>query len=233
MKFLSPLIYGQFLKRYKRFFAEIQDPETGEIYVSHCANSGKMLGLLEPGAGCWIMPHNNPNRKLKYTWELVESEGTWVGVNTMRPNLLVEEAIREGRIPELMGYEGLRREVPYGKNSRIDVLLSHPEKPLCYVEAKQVHLKREGELQFPDCVTERGAKHLEELAQMVRDGARAVMIYVAQREDGDQFSLAADLDPVYAETAQRAAEQGVEFLAYASEVTPQSITLYKPLKVVL
>jgi sugar fermentation stimulation protein A len=233
MKFAQPLIQGLFVQRYKRFFAEVQDPQTGEIYVSHCANSGKMLGLLVPGARCWILEHHSQTRKLKYTWELVESEGTLVGVNTMRPNFLVEEGIRENRIPQLEGYEEILREVAYGKNSRIDLLLKSPHRPPCYVEAKQLHLKREGRLEFPDCVTTRGAKHLEELADMVGSGARSVMIYVAQRDDGDEFSIATDLDPVYGATALKAAKAGVEFLAYACQVTPEGITLYRPLRVLL
>lgn len=231
MKFSSPLKEGVFLQRYKRFFAEIQDIKTKEVYLAHCANSGKMLGLLVPGARSWISYDPNPQRKLRYTWELVESEGALVGVNTRLPNILAEEAIRRGVIPELKGYEEILREIRYGQNSRIDLLLRKQGEPDCYVEVKQVHLKREGVLEFPDCVTERGAKHLKELSSMVSMGARAVMLYVSQREDGDIFSLAEDLDPTYVQAAQEASRRGVEFLAYKSQVSPQGIEVCGSLSV--
>ena len=227
MRFPDPLMPGTLIKRYKRFLAEITLQDGVEI-TAHCANTGSMLGVQEPGSGVWVSPANNPKRKLQYSWELVRVGGGLVGINTGRANRLAEEAITAGAIPELTGYRTMRREVKYGKNSRIDLLLSEPEKPDCYVEVKSVTLKRGKLAEFPDAVTARGAKHLGELADRVRDGERAVVLYVIQRDDVNEFAVAADIDPAYAEAVDAARAAGVEALCYRCRVTPDRIMVDAP-----
>ena len=159
MEFLDPLLRGTLVKRYKRFMADVV-LENGDTVTAHCANTGAMLGVQEPGSEVWLSPACNPGRKLKFTWEMIRIGDGLVGINTAHPNKIVAEAIEAGRIPELDGYDDLRREVKYGKNSRIDILLSGGGKPDCYVEIKNVHLMREpGVAEFPDSVSSRAAKH--------------------------------------------------------------------------
>jgi sugar fermentation stimulation protein A len=229
MRFSAPLIPATLIRRYKRFLADVRMSDGEEITV-HVANSGGMIGLATPGARVWLSKSANEKRKLAYSWELVEVDFggglELVGVNTGHPNLIVAEAIAAGEIPELAGYATARREVRYGKNSRIDILLSDPERPPCYVEVKNVHLmRRAGLAEFPDAVTARGAKHLDELAAMVAAGARAVMLYLIQIASAERFALAADIDPVYARTFTRAGEAGVEALAYACTLRAGEIRL--------
>lgn len=221
MLFPTPLIRGQLVKRYKRFLADIELDGYGLI-TAHCPNSGALQGLTDLGTPVWVSRADNPSRKLPFTWEMAEAEGTYVGMNTSHPNGLVEEAIRSGAIPELQGYPFLTREVKYGKNSRIDILLSTP---LTYVEVKNVHWKRGNQAVFPSSVTTRGTKHMQELAHMVDQGHQAYVVYVIQRNDCDRFGLAADVDPVYALEAQKAFEKGVIPLVYTCEVNPKGITL--------
>ncbi|MBO9505900.1 DNA/RNA nuclease SfsA [Thalassospira sp. A3_1] len=226
----SPLIQGKLIKRYKRFLADIE-LENGDMITAHCANPGGMIGLKEAGIDVWLSQSDNPKRKLKYSWELCRVRGAMVGINTAHPNAIVEEAILAGKVPELAGYETLKREVKYGKNSRIDILLSDPVKGLCYVEVKNVHLKRDdavpGLAEFPDAVTARGAKHLDEMADMVAEGHRAVMFYLIQRDDCDQFALASDIDPYYAKRFKAATKAGVEAIAYdcVIDVKTPSVTV--------
>lgn len=225
MRFTNPLIHGRLIRRYKRFLADVELPNGREI-TAHCPNPGSMLGLSAPGSTVWLSPADNPQRKLKYTWELIESDGTLVGINTGHPNAILEEAIIAGRVPELASYGELRREVRYGTNSRIDILLEDRGRPACYVEVKNVHLMRQqGVAEFPDSVTKRGAKHLEELAREVACGRRAVMIYLVQRDDCRHFSLAADIDPAYQRAFKGALERGVEALCYDCKVSPEGIDL--------
>ncbi|MCH8112278.1 MAG: DNA/RNA nuclease SfsA [Proteobacteria bacterium] len=235
MEFPDPLQRGSLLKRYKRFLADVR-LESGDIVTAHCANTGTMLGLTDPGSEVWLSPARNPARKLRYTWELIRDTtnggASLVGINTAHPNALVEEAVRAGRIPELTGYPEMRREVRYGKNSRIDLLLEAPGRPKCYVEVKNVHLRREpGLAEFPDSVTARGTKHLKELGDAVEAGNRAVMFYLVQRQDCGRFTVAADIDPVYAEALAEAKTRGVEAICYACELTPQAIEVMKPLEI--
>jgi len=235
MQFSSPLCRGTLVKRYKRFLADVI-LENGEEITAHIANSGSMMGLNEAGMEVWLSQSDNPKRKLKYSWELVRDGGGLVGINTMHPNKLVAEAIDAGRIGELTGYSSLRREVRYGKNSRIDILLTDAARPNCYVEIKSVTLKRSckgdkrtNNAEFPDAVTARGTKHLGELSDMVAAGSRAVMIYLVQREDCDVFSIASDIDPAYADALAKAIKQGVEVLCYACRLTPTEIEINRSL----
>ncbi len=230
MKFPSPLVRGRLLKRCKRFLADIQFPDGSEI-TAHVANPGAMLGLAAPGSEVWLSKSDNPKRKLAYSWELVKADGVLVGLNTGLPNPLAAEALAAGKIMELQGYKSVRREVKYGVNSRIDLLLQDDAKPTCYVEIKNVHLKRGPAAEFPDCRTERGAKHLRELTDMVAAGHRAVMLYVVQRGDCDSFTTADDLDPVYGQALRDAVACGVEAICYDCRVTTESIDWGRPLPV--
>lgn len=235
MQFPNPLISGTLIKRYKRFLADVKLDDGREI-TAHCANPGSMMGLAEPGSRVWLSPSDNPKRKLKFSWELIEVDlgkgPALVGINTSHPNGLVADAIANGRIEELSGYGSLRREVKYGQNSRIDILLEDDGKAPCYVEIKNVHLMRDAGLaEFPDSVTARGAKHLGELAQMVAEGNRSVMVYLVQRDDAKRFSLARDIDPKYAEAFDAASGSGVEAIAYSCRLTPEGIEVDSPLPI--
>lgn len=224
MLFPSPLIPGRLLRRYKRFLADVVLDGTGEEVTVHCANPGAMLGLKDEGARVFLSQSDNPKRKLKYSWEIVEADGAFVGINTAHPNRLVEEALHAGLLPELAGFAGLRREVKYGRNSRIDILLEDETGGATYVEVKNVHLMRTpGLAEFPDSVTARGAKHLDEMADMVDQGARAAMVYLVQRPDCERLSLARDIDPAYGAAFDAARRRGVEAYAIGCRVTPQEI----------
>lgn len=237
MKFKQPLIPATLIKRYKRFLADVI-MENGDEITVHCANPGAMEGLKEPGLKIWLSKSDNPGRKLAYSWELAQinifDQNVLVGINTMLPNRLAREAIEAGAIPELAGYDGLKREVSCGENSRIDILLSHEGRPDCYVEVKNVHLlRRQGVAEFPDSITKRGARHLEELARMAAMGHRAVMLFIIQRNDARHFSLAADKDPVYARTFEQASRAGVECIAYDCQLSTKSITIANRLNLVI
>jgi sugar fermentation stimulation protein A len=230
MKFETALIKGKLIKRYKRFLADVE-LENGEVVTAHCANSGSMLSVKEAGSTVWLSPSNNPKRKLKFTWELIEVGGFNVGINTGHPNKIVEEAILAGQIEELNGYGSLRREVKYGQNSRIDVLLEDDDKPKCYVEVKNVTLKRGENADFPDAVTSRGAKHLRELGDMVEEGHRAVMFYLVQRGDCKVMDIARDIDPTYDEELKTALKRGVEVICYQCDVGTEEIRVTTPVPV--
>ena len=233
MTFASPLIRGRLIRRYKRFLADVE-LETGETVTATCPNTGSMIGLTAPGTPVWLSTSDKPSRKYRHTWEMVEIDfggrSVRVGINTGHPNRIVSEAIRSGRVPELSGYSGLRNEVKYGVNSRIDILLESDGRPPCYVEVKNVHMSRSAGLaEFPDSVTARGAKHLDELARMVDEGARAMMFYLVQRDDCSRFAFAADIDPAYHAAFARAAAAGVEALAYDCQLGNEAISLNQPI----
>lgn len=230
MDYPAPLIPGTLLKRYKRFLADVR-LEDGQVVTAHCANSGSMLGCNLPESPVLLSFRDDPARKLKYTWELVKVGATWVGINTALPNRIVAEAIASGAIPELAGYESLKPEQKYGQNSRIDLLLSDPDKGRCYVEVKNVTLADGAQALFPDAVTERGAKHLRELSAMVAEGHRAVMVYMVQREDCDRFWPAETIDPTYAAAFEAATAAGVEALCYRCTVTPSGVTVSERLPI--
>ncbi len=229
MRFPDPLLPGRLIRRYKRFLCDIE-LECGDVVVAHCANPGSMLGLKESGARVYLSPARNPARKLRYSWELIEVEGDLVGINTSHPNAIVEEAINAGAVSELTGYDQLSREVRYGRNSRIDILLASDGRPPCYVEVKNVHLMRHpGIAEFPDSVTARGAKHLTELSDIVRGGGRAVMFFLVQRGDCTAFKIAADIDPAYDQAFREARAEGVEVLCYDCAISTEAIELRGPI----
>jgi sugar fermentation stimulation protein A len=230
MRWPHPLIPGRLIRRYKRFLADIALDAGGDVTV-HCPNPGRMLGLDAPGSRVWLSRGKNPLRKLPLTLELVEADGSLVGINTMHPNRLVEEAIRAGRIEELAGYREIRREVAYDGGSRIDLLLREPGRPDCYVEVKNVHLRRAALAEFPDTVTARGARHLAAMRRRVGAGARAVLVYVVQRSDCAAFAVAEDIDPVYAGAYRLALAGGVEALCRACTIGLGGIELAVPLPI--
>lgn len=232
MLFPAPLVRGTLVRRYNRFLSDVV-LESGEVVTAHCANSGSMLGVCDPGAEVWLSASDKPGRRLRYSWEMIRADGGLVGINTMHPNRLAAEAVAEGRIPELTGYPVLRREVRYGRNARIDLLLQGAGRPDCYVEIKNVHLKRGSAAAFPDAVTARGLKHLVEMAAVVAEGARAAMLYLVQRGDCTYFTLAGDIDPAYAAGLRQARAAGVEVLCYACTLSLDGIGVDRPLPVVL
>jgi sugar fermentation stimulation protein A len=230
MELPSPLISGTLIRRYKRFLADVR-LDSGEVVTAHCANTGSMTGCAISDSPVLLSTSDRPGRKYPYTWELVQIGGNWVGINTARPNRLVEEAVLGGTIAELQGYETLRREVPYGNNSRVDLLLEGAGR--CYVEVKSVTLVEGRRALFPDAVTLRGQKHLCELEQMVLRGDRGVIFFAVQRGDADCVAPADTIDPEYGRLLRRAAKVGVEALAYRAVVTPERITLRERLPVCL
>jgi sugar fermentation stimulation protein A len=221
----QPMAHGRLVARYKRFFADVV-LDDGAALTAHCPNPGALLGLNTPGLGVWLSRSDAPKRKLAWTLELVEDGGGLAGVNTMNPNKLVAEALAAEAIPELAGYAVHRREVKFGEASRVDFLLEHPQRPACYLEVKNCHLRRRGVLaEFPDCVAARSTRHLRELSAMVAAGARAVALIVVQRTDCEAFSACADLDPAFAAGLEAAADAGVEVLVYACSMSPDAVTI--------
>ena len=227
---LLPELYPALLiRRYKRFLADVELHDGTTITV-HCPNSGSMLGCSTPGSLVLLSRSDNPARKYAYTWELVQIDGIWAGINTARPNGLVREAIENGTVAELTGYGAIRPEVPYGTNSRIDLLLAG-ERGNCYVEVKNVTLVEGRRALFPDAVTTRGQKHLRELMEVVRNGHRGVIFFLVQRDDGDEFAPADRIDPEYGRLLRQAANAGVELLAYRTAIAPPRIDLVRSLPV--
>ena len=235
MKFSQPLESGRLVKRYKRFLADIE-LDSGETITAACPNTGSMLGCNLPGSRVWLSCSDNPTRKYRHTWELVEAHpGIIVGINTNRPNRLVVEAIETKVITELSGCSEIKTEVRYGnENSRIDILLDgNSKKPRCYVEVKNVTAAVEsGIALFPDAISERGSKHLRELMAMVAAGFRAVLVFCVQRGDVSEVRPADNIDPVYGKTLRQALANGVEVIAYRARVSPQEIVLVQKIPVV-
>ncbi len=235
MFFPTPLVSGTLIQRYKRFLVDVR-LDDGSIITGACANTGSMIGLKEPGMRVWLSTSNNPARKYRYTWEMVETDlgrgPVLVGINTQHPNKLVEEGIRAGQLAAVAGYPDLKREQKYGRNSRIDILLSDAAKGLAYVEVKNVHLSRTAGLaEFPDSVTERGIKHLAELTDMVRDGHKAVMVFLVQRADVERLSFARDIDPRYGQAFDLAVKGGVEAVALRCTLSTTQIMVDGPVPI--
>ncbi len=234
--FSVPLIPATLVRRYKRFLADVVLP-SGEEITAHVANPGAMTGLAAPGSRVFLSRSDKPGRKLPYSWELVEvdlgSGLELVGVNTAHPNVIAGHALAAGAIEGLAGYASVRREVKYGQGSRVDFLLELPDRPPCYVEVKNVHLMREPRrAEFPDAVTARGARHLDELAAMVAAGHRAVMLYLIQIGSAERFALARDIDRRYGEAFDRARAAGVEALAYRCTISAEGIALDRAVPIV-
>ncbi len=227
MRFAAPLVPGVLIKRYKRFLADVRLAD-GSVVTATCPNTGSMQGLTTPDSRVWLSISDRATRKYPHTWELIEVAGdngpVHVGVNTGHPNRIVSEAIEAGHLPPLAGYADFKREQKYGRNSRVDILLDDPARGLCYVEVKNVHLLRQhGLAEFPDSITERGAKHLAELAEMVAAGHRSVMVFLIQRADCSRFALARDIDARYGAAFDAAIAAGVEALALRCTVSAEAI----------
>ncbi len=230
MKFQNKLIPGKFIKRYKRFFADVTLDETNEIIVAHTANTGTMKTCMGENWPVLVSFHDSPTRKLKYSWEMIHNNKTWIGINTSLTNSLAIEAIKSGRIPELSGYKDLKPEAKIGQ-SRIDILLSNSPDEQCYVEVKNVTLVENDSALFPDAVTERGQKHLLELMELKSQGIRAVLLFIVQREDCNHFSMNNPIDPVYIKLLKEAMSKGVEVLIYQCQLSPTEIVVNKKLEI--
>lgn len=231
MRFPRPLLQATLLRRYARFFADVR-MEDGRVETVHCPNTGSLLGVREPGLTVYLLDSANPARKLRYTWVLARVGRAFVNIETSIPNRVVHDAMVAGAIPELRGYARARREVPYGRSSRIDLLLDgRPGEPPCYVEVKCTTLAEGRVARFPDAVTERGRKHLTELARQARKGARAVQFFFCSRTDADRFHPADDIDPEYGRELRRASRAGVEVLAWRAAIDRRGVDLDKALPV--
>ena len=226
-KFIS----GKFIKRYKRFFVDVQLDNNKEIVTAHCPNTGSMFGLLKEGNSVKLTKVDNPNRKLKYTLEIISSNGANVGVNTHRANRIVEEAIISNKIKSLKKILDLKREVKYGENSRIDFLINNNIGEQIYIEVKNVTLSlTKGVAEFPDAITERGSKHLQELQKIKNKKTRAVMLYLIQRDDCKYFRIAKEIDEKYNSNLKKAIKSGVEILCYSCKFESNKIKIDKKLK---
>lgn len=230
--FSTNLQKARFEKRYKRFFVDAV-LEDGTRVTAHCPNTGSMKSCLIPGATIWLSFNDSPNRKLKWTWELIETDGGFIGVNTAMPNRIVEQAIKSNLIPELSGYLDVKAEVKYGTKSRIDLLLTSPQKPECYIEIKNTTLLDGSHVLFPDAVTERGQKHLKDLEGVVRSGKRAVIFFLVNRPEGRAFKPADHIDPVYGELLRQVCKNGVEALAYRAVHTTKGIGVGERVPIIL
>lgn len=228
-----PLLEGRLIRRYKRFLADVK-LDDGRTVTAHCPNTGSMLGCDIPGSRVWLSEHDNPKRKYRHSWELVEAgPRVLVGIHTGRTNHLVREAIESGLIEPLAGYETLRAEAVYD-GGRFDFLLTSGDGQSCYVEVKNVTAAvSDGIAIFPDARSVRGTRHLDDLVRLKREGRRAVMVYCAQRSDAREVRPADDIDPDYGRAMRRAAEAGVELLAYRCRLSPAEITVAEPIPVVL
>lgn len=230
MQLENPMIEGRLVRRYKRFLADVE-LEDGSVITAHCPNTGSLLGCKEPGSRVVLRDSQNPKRKYIYVFQTIEVNGTLVNVDTGLPNAAVFEAIEQGEIPELTGYDLHKREVKYGTNSRIDVYMEKASGEKCYVEVKSTTLVRGETALFPDAVTERGLKHLGELSRAVEAGDRAVQFFFVGRSDAVEFRPAEDIDPKYTAGLRQAAEAGVEILAYTADVQPSSIRVERRIPV--
>ncbi|MCO4843477.1 MAG: DNA/RNA nuclease SfsA [Yoonia sp.] len=225
MEFATPLIPARLIRRYKRFLADVRLADGAEA-IAHCPNPGSMMGLADVGTKIWLEPNEDPKKKLKYGWRLVDHEnGHFTGIDTSVPNRALKAALIAHEVAGLPAYDLVRPEVKYAQNSRVDFLLSGGG-PDTYVEVKSVTLSRQkGIAEFPDSVTVRGTKHLDALAQVVADGGRAVMLYLVQRTDCAALTLAADIDVAYAQAFERAAKVGVQVLAFDCAINPTGVTI--------
>jgi len=226
MEFPEKLVHGRLIKRYKRFLADVV-LDDGTTVTAHCTNSGTMKSCLEDGAEVFLTPVNDPKRRTKFTWEMIKINGDWVGINTGNPNKLAFEAVRDNRIPELSGYNTVKREVKFG-DSRFDVM-AQKDGETCFIEVKNVTMKVGEAALFPDAVTARGRKHLNTLVEVKKLGMRAVMLYIIQRSDVDWFGPADDIDPEYGKALREAYRDGVEIIPMQAKVTPEGIELVRKL----
>lgn len=231
MRYPKPLIPARLLRRYKRFLADME-LEDGRRITVHCANPGSMLSLAVAGRRCWLSRHEGTARKLDHSWELEEAPSGCIGINTARANTIVAEALAAGAIPELAGWPVVRREVADGDASRLDFHLSSGAGPDNWLEVKSVTMSRKAGLaEWPDARSTRGARHLEALVRLANGGAKATLLFLAQRPDCTSFRVAGDIDPAYAQALAAVDRTQVRILAYDCAVSPDGIELRKPLTI--
>ncbi len=224
MRFKEKLVHGTLIQRYKRFLADIK-LDDGEIVVAHCTNSGSMKSCIVEGAEVFLTPVNDPERKTRFTWEMIKINESWVGINTNNPNTLVYEEVKAGNLPGLEGYDFVQREVRFG-DSRFDVYAENSHEK-CFIEVKNVTYKSGNFALFPDAVTSRGLKHLLTLKNVKEEGLRAVMVYIIQRTDVTDFAPAKQIDPKYAQALKEVYNAGVEIIPLQVMVTPEETKIHK------
>jgi len=223
MKFKERLLQGYLVKRYKRFFADIKFKN--KIITGHCPNPGSMMGLLNIGNKIWFSKSDKPNRKLKYTLEMIEVGKKKVGINTLLTNKIVLEALNYKKINSLIKFNNIKTEVKFSNNTRFDFFLSN-NKEKCFLEVKNVTLVRENKMaEFPDAITSRGTKHLEELCNAKKKGYQSYILYLIQREDCDSFKIAKDIDNKYKNAFDKALKSGVKILCYDCKLSNEEIKL--------
>lgn len=230
MQFNNPLVPGRLIKRYKRFLADVELSD-GRIVQAHCNNSGTMKTCLEENAPVYLSRATNPKRKTQYSWEMIFINGGWIGVNTLIPNQLVFEAMKQNSLPDLVGYTTIKRELRF-EDSRLDIYAENTFEK-CFIEVKNVSMKVGSFARFPDAVTKRGLKHLETLIRIKQKGYRAIMAYVIQRMDVECFGTAPEIDPAYAKMLIKANSEGVEIMPFLASVRPDGINLVKELPYIL
>ena len=223
MKFNKKLLQGTLIKRYKRFFVDIKYKD--KIITAHCPNSGSMMGLLDKGNKVWFSKSNDPKRKLKYTLEIIEVKNEKIGINTLLTNKIVFEALDNRKIKSLIKFKNIKREVRFSDKTRFDFFLSN-NKEKCFLEVKNVTLLREKKIaEFPDAITSRGTKHLNELCEAKRKGFQSYILYLIQREDCDSFKIAKDIDKEYKIAFSRALKNGVRVLCFDCKLNNEEIKL--------
>ena len=231
MIFNKKLISGEFIKRYKRFFVDVKI--NNKIITAHCPNTGSMMGLLSANNKVWLSKSENPERKLKYTLQIIENKKSMVGVNTHLTNKIVLEALEENSIKELKNLDNIKSEVKFGKNTRFDFLISKNNKKI-FVEVKNVTLSRKkGVAEFPDAVTARGLKHISELINASKRGFETYLLFLIQRNDCNQFKIAQDIDPDYYKLLTEAAKKKLNIICYDCKFSPKGIKLNKNIKLKL
>jgi len=222
---------GTLVKRYKRFLADVK-LDSGDLITAHCANSGSMKECSEPGSPVYLSFHDNPKRKLKYTWEMIKMPTSLVGVNTLVPNRLVKKSIEDGRVEQLRGYKKVKPEVKVSDRSRLDLLLTNKDKENCFVEVKNCTLVEDGLASFPDAVTTRGRKHLVELQRLAKEGNRSIIFFLVQRMDAKAFTAADNIDPAYGKELRKAKNSSVEIIVYDVIIDLNRIVLGKKIPLI-
>ncbi len=223
MKFNERLLQGSLVKRYKRFFVDIK--YNNKIITGHCPNSGSMLGLLDKGNTVWFSKSNNPKRKLKFTLEIIKVKNQMIGINTLLSNKIVLEALSQKKIKDLVKYNNIKTEVKFSENTRFDFMISNNEEK-CFLEVKNVTLSRKNKIsEFPDAITSRGVKHLEELIEAKKKGFKSYILYLIQREDCSSFKVANDIDHEYKIAFDKALNSGVKVLCYDCKLNNKEIKL--------
>ncbi len=228
MNFNETLISGEFIKRYKRFFVDIKIKN--EIVTAHCPNTGSMMGLLKEGNNVWISKSSNPNRKLKYTLQIIEDQKSKVGINTHLTNKIILDALKNNLIKDFKNLDNIEQEVKFGENTRFDFLVTKKTKK-SFIEVKNVTLSRVKNLaEFPDAVTSRGLKHINQLLKANKKGYAVYLLYLIQRDDCNKFKLAKDIDPEYCELLEKAVKKNLNILCYDCKFLTKGIKLNRKVK---